>query len=451
MSVEWQKYTLDEVCVKITDGAHNSPKSALVGKPMASVKDLTSFGIDLSNARLIEINEFNKLVKQGCQPIVGDVVIAKDGNSALDTVCTIDYPIDAVLLSSVAILRPDQKLLDSRYLKYYFNCKTVLDYLKSNFISGAAIPRVVLRDFKKANINLPPLKTQKKIAHILGTLDEKIELNNKMNKSLETMTQAIFKSWFVDFDPVKAKIKAIKNKQDPELAAQKVIATVKPFLKQTPEKLRHIAGLFPSKLVNSELGLIPDGWGVKEAIDLIYLNRNSWTIRNHPEEVKYIDLANTKNGCILEIQSFVWQEAPSRAKRKVFLGDTIIGTVRPANRSFSHIFKSTEGLTASTGFAVLTPKLDLYRELIYFSSTLDSNFLRLKVLADGGAYPAVNPRVISDYLIPFDIKIIKNFHDISNYILKKVGINQSENDTLSILRDTLLPQLLSGELKAGLE
>ena len=153
---EWPTRTLQDVCLKITDGAHNSPKSVTDGKPMASVKDLTRFGVDLSEARHIAVEEFNKLVKQGCMPEVGDVLIAKDGNSALDTVCNIKKPLDAVLLSSVAILRPDPNIIDSDFLKYYFTSKVTIDYLKSNFISGAAIPRVVLKDFKKAEIRLPP-------------------------------------------------------------------------------------------------------------------------------------------------------------------------------------------------------------------------------------------------------------------------------------------------------
>ena len=120
MNVDWPILTLGDVCEKITDGAHNSPKSVEVGKPMASVKDLTRYGVDLSEARLIPQDDFDKLVKQGCQPEVGDVLIAKDGNSALDTVCTVDEPLDAVMLSSVAILRPDKDKLDSDFLKYYF-------------------------------------------------------------------------------------------------------------------------------------------------------------------------------------------------------------------------------------------------------------------------------------------------------------------------------------------
>ena len=127
MSFEWPIKTLGEVCSKITDGAHHSPKSVAIGKPMASVKDLTRFGVDLSEARLISNEDFDFLVRQGCKPEIEDVLISKDGNSALDTVCNVKQPLDAVLLSSVAILRPNLLLITSDYLKYYLSSKDVIE------------------------------------------------------------------------------------------------------------------------------------------------------------------------------------------------------------------------------------------------------------------------------------------------------------------------------------
>ena len=118
MSGEWLQTTLGKACSRITDGAHQSPKSVTVGKPMASVKDLTFFGVNLADARKISEADFDALVAQGCRPELGDVLIAKDGNSALDTVCVQREAAEFVLLSSVAILRPDPAVMDSRYLTY---------------------------------------------------------------------------------------------------------------------------------------------------------------------------------------------------------------------------------------------------------------------------------------------------------------------------------------------
>ena len=277
--MNWQIKSLDEVCTKITDGAHQSPKTVDSGKPMASVKDLTRFGVDLSEARKISIEDFERLVKQGCQPQVGDVLIAKDGNSALDTVCNIKQPLDAVLLSSVAILRPNLNVLDSDFLKYYLSSKDVVDYFKSNFISGAAIPRVVLRDFRKAQIHLPELKIQKRIAKILSTLDDKIHLNDQLNQTLESIAQAIFKSWFIDFEPVRAKIAAKQEGKDPEFAAMCAISgktqtELEQMAKEDFAELQATAALFPDELIESELGEVPKGWELQQLKDIAKYSSN---------------------------------------------------------------------------------------------------------------------------------------------------------------------------------
>ena len=120
---------------------------------------------------------------------------------------------------------------------------------------------------KDIPIPLPQL-VKLRIENIYNSLDDKIELNRQMNKTLEAMAQAIFKSWFVDFDPVHAKGKCIANGQDPEAAAIETICGQNPDLLGDSEKLRHIASLFPSEFVESELGLIPKGWEVEISVKL---------------------------------------------------------------------------------------------------------------------------------------------------------------------------------------
>ena len=199
MACVWEETTLEAVCDLITDGAHLSPPSVPIGKPMASVKDLTSFGIRIDSCRRISEEDFTKLVRQGCQPRKGDVLIAKDGATALDTVCEVKKNEDVVLLSSVAILRPNSTLIDSAYLRYYLDASTTRSYLKGSFISGAAIPRVVLKDLKRAMVRVPPLLVQRRIAGILSAYDDLIENNLRRIRILEEMARALYREWFVHF------------------------------------------------------------------------------------------------------------------------------------------------------------------------------------------------------------------------------------------------------------
>jgi len=142
----WNESSLSDVCVKITDGAHASPKSVDLGRPMASVKDLTPYGIDIESCRRISQEDYEKLIKWDCKPLHGDVLIAKDGATALDTVCEIDKEIDVVLLSSVAILRPNMRKVSTGFMRYYLDSPRTRAYLKGSFITGAAIPRSHLKN-----------------------------------------------------------------------------------------------------------------------------------------------------------------------------------------------------------------------------------------------------------------------------------------------------------------
>ena len=306
MSFEWTQTTLGDVCLKITDGAHASPKSVAVGKPMASVKDMTRFGIDLSAARLISAADFESLVKQGCRPEIGDVLIAKDGNSALDTVCNVKNSLDAVLLSSVAILRPNPEKIDTDFLKFYLSSSDVVEYLKSTFISGAAIPRVVLRDFKKAEINIPPLSIQKEIAKVLNAVEDRIFTLRETNTTLEAIAQALFKSWFVDFDPVHAKMQG-----------------------RAPEGMdQATAALFPVSFEDSELGSVPKGWRVGKLGDVFTLRNERIKPSEATQSLPYVPIE-----CITAKVPFL-QEFKSGAVANSSLvifheGDILFGAMRP--------------------------------------------------------------------------------------------------------------------------
>ena len=207
----------------------------------------------------------------------------------------------------------------------YFLLKS-LDLAQFNV--GSGVPTLNRNHVHPLPVRLPPLREQRAVAHILGTLDDKIELNRRMNETLEAMARALFKSWFVDFDPVRAKMEGL----DTGLP-------------------KHIADLFPDWLVASELGEIPKGWKVGTLEDVASLNPESWSTRNAPEEIVYVDLSNTKWGYIEKVETYSWKAAPSRGRRVLRHGDTIVGTVRPGNGSFSLVGR--DGLTGSTGFAVL--------------------------------------------------------------------------------------------------
>ena len=455
--MSWQIKSLDEVCTKITDGAHQSPKSVDHGKPMASVKDLTRFGVDLSAARRISLEDFERLVKQGCQPLVGDVLIAKDGNSALETVCNIKQPLNAVLLSSVAILRPNLNILDSDFLKYYLSSKEVIEYFKSNFISGAAIPRVVLRDFRKAQIRLPELKIQRKISKILSDLDEKIHLNNQINQTLESIAQAIFKSWFIDFEPVRAKIAAKQEGNDPELAAMCAIsgkseAELEQMAKEDFAELQATAALFPDELVESELGDVPKGWEVEKLSQNIdVLNGYAFKSKAYIKEgIFVLRTKNFNNGLVEGLTDDVYlpkiflEEYPNYICEPydyhmvmvgASIGDTglIFPSMLPALRNQNMwCFRAKNSSDFGKSYTKLLLDSLIY-ETLGFASGSAREFFRKGDFQD--------KRVC----VPSK-KLLRRFEKIGFSCMQKQSIIFAENYYLKKIRDTLLPKLLSGEI-----
>ncbi|KAF5425836.1 MAG: restriction endonuclease subunit S [Candidatus Methanomarinus sp.] len=193
----WKTETIGALSKNVTDGSHFSPKPRSVGKYMCSVKDMTYNRFDFSNCKLISQNDFDKLVAQGCKPEKNDILISKDGANCLDLIFVFDQEEDLVLLSSIAIVRllPN---IDPKFVCYFLLSPACQYIMRNNYVSGSAIPRVVLKDFKKISILLPPLPEQRAIASVLSSLDDKIDLLHRQNKTLEAMAEALFRQWFVE-------------------------------------------------------------------------------------------------------------------------------------------------------------------------------------------------------------------------------------------------------------
>lgn len=329
---------------------------------------------------------------------------------------------DGLVSPDYVAFRPNKSVLPE-FLDYYTRTPQWSEWTERAG-TGSVRSRIYFRQLAEMKILLPNKKHQRASVHLLQLLDEKIANNSALAADLEAIARAFFKSWFVDFDPVKAKMEGrLPVGMDADTAA-----------------------LFPDELIESELGLIPCGWEAATLANHAALNPESWSARNHPETVQYADLAGTDRGQIVETKTFVWEDAPSRARRVLRLGDTIIGTVRPGNRAYS--FVGVDGLTGSTGFAVLRPNNSSQRSLVYLAATSDDAINRLVNLADGAAYPAVRPDVVAatPIVTPPDA-VIEEFAKITQPLLDWVVAAHAENTELAQLRDILLPRLISGKLR----
>ena len=354
----------------------------------------------------------------------GDIVIGMDGSKVGRNFAAIGSEDNGTLLAQRVARVRAREGVSQDFVRYAICNPSFTGYVKAVH-TGTSIPHISKGQIEKFEISVPPLQTQISIAAILSALDDRITLLRETNTTLEAIAQALFKSWFVDFDPVHAKMQG-----------------------RAPEGMDEAtAALFPDSIEESELGSVPKGWRVGNLNVLAELNPESWSAKRHPERVLYVDLANTKAGQIDEYIEFSFEDAPSRARRVLRCGDVIVGTVRPGNRSFARIASDVTGLTGSTGFAVLRARKVIDQALVFIAATNDEAIDRLSHLADGGAYPAVRPEVVgSTPLVVATEEIRNSFGDIANTLFASIGANQERMTQLASLRDTLLPRLISGQI-----
>jgi len=188
---DWELKKLSDICLKITDGSHFSPAATKTGYYMASVKDMRRYGFDYSQCKVISEADFNLLVAQGCQPIAGDVLIAKDGATLLEQVFVQKSTEEITILSSIAILRPNPNELCSHFLNQYLSWDSVKEKVRKQYTSGSALPRIILKNFRLIPIPLPPLPEQQKIADILTTVDDHISETEALIEKAKVLKQGL--------------------------------------------------------------------------------------------------------------------------------------------------------------------------------------------------------------------------------------------------------------------
>lgn len=192
------KYKLEDICIKITDGSHYSPIDDPTSSiPMLSVKDMEEFDFNYNNCKHISEEEYNKMLKNDCVPKLYDVLVAKDG-SYLKEIFVNEKENKKAILSSIAIFRPNQDVVDPYFLCYLLKTPMILNYVKDNCVSGSALPRIILRAFKGIELTIPEIKTQKKIVKIIKNINDKIKINNEINNNLQELAKSVYYEKFKD-------------------------------------------------------------------------------------------------------------------------------------------------------------------------------------------------------------------------------------------------------------
>ncbi|HRO78738.1 MAG TPA: restriction endonuclease subunit S [Acinetobacter towneri] len=313
-----------------------------------------------------------------------------------------------------------------------------------------------LKDVREIGIPIPPREERDSITKIIDSIEKKTLLNTQINQTLESIAQAIFKSWFIDFDPVRAKTTAKREGKDTELAAMCAISGKSEVeLQQMAEddlaELRATASLFPDELVESELGEVPKGWEVGKLQEVIDFNPRR-TLKKD-SLAPYLDMKNVRTQGHL-VDEVILRNMTSGTK--FINGDTLLARITPClengKTAYVDFLLDNEVGWGSTEFIVLRPKEHLPTALGYFIARQE-NFRTLAIQSMTGT--SGRQRANADTLAnqswliyPADLMIV--FDKYAGKYLTHIKNNGLQNGILKNIRDALLPKLLSGELDATL-
>ncbi|MFK5915722.1 MAG: restriction endonuclease subunit S [Woeseiaceae bacterium] len=481
MSVDWEKKQLSDVVELIIDNRGRNPKSyATEGIPVIDNFLITSDGeANLGIVkRFIDEETYNSFLRKHIQK--DDVLMTLVGNGYGKVATT---PIERCAIIQNTIGLRCNKNNNNQFL--YYLLKSNRESL-INLNRGAAQPSIKVGDVLNLEFKFPPIEKQKRIASILVSLDKKIELNRQTNQTLEQIAQAIFKSWFVDFEPVKAKI-IIKEKGGnalaQSLAAQAIICgaitldelekleehypglehvlhplVTNKFPEQTgldfwqPEALKNTAALFPDALVESELGEVPEGWEITELGKILEFNPKR-TLKKGTL-APYLDMKNVPTQGHLADDVYMREMASGT---KFINGDTLLARITPClengKTAYVDFLDNEQVAWGSTEYIVMRPKNNRPMSLGYIIARLDSfRFKAIQTMTGTSGRQRANAKALSDQSwVDYPTRLLNIYDLVAGSYLKKAKINGDENKILSELRDALLSKLLSGELNVGKE
>ncbi len=428
MATEWPRITIQALIdagaiVGHKDGNHGSmyprvEKFGSQGVPFLTAKNLSAGNVDIEGAPRLADEKADALRIGFVRP--KDVLLSH--NATIGRVAVMPEFEGRILIgTSLTYFRTDPSKLDPRYLAAYFTGRDFQNQLAA-VMSQTTRNQVPITSQRALSAIVPPLPEQKAIARILGTLDDKIELNRRMNATLEAMARALFQSWFVDFDPVHAKAAADR----PPVGTDE----------QT-------AALFPSGFHESALGEIPTGWTAGTLSDVATNPRRSV----HPNEIApntpYIALEHMPRHSIALGD---WEpSAEVKSGKTAFQkGEILFGKLRPY---FHKVGVAPVSGVCSTDILVLAPSKPEWFGFMLGHASSDAAVQFADKHSTGTKMPRTNWTDLSSFKIALPPpSIAKAFNDQIQPMVGRMHANLHQSRTLATLRDTLLPKLLGGNL-----
>lgn len=427
MANEWAETTLGAVADFLSGGTPSKDRADYWGGtiPWVTAKDMKRFRLEDTQDHVTENGAENgtKVVP------AGTAFLLTRGMTLLNDVpiCVAGQPM--AFNQDVKALRPKSGVLNEFLPYLLLGHKERL--LSSVDLAGHGTGRLNSDQLRRLDVRLPPEPEQRAIAHILGTLDDKIELNRKQNETLEAMARALFKAWFVDFEPVRAKMEGRwqRGQSLPGLPA-------------------HLYDLFPDRLVESELGETPEGWRVFSFGDVVQQGKGSVNPTDEPGErfTHYsIPAFDAGKMPVIELGGSIKSN-----KTPVPDGAVLVSKLNPHIPRVWLVGQAGNRAVCSTEFIVWTPKPPANSAFLYClasSSEFVDSMCQL-VTGTSNSHQRVKPDQLREIRVfAANENVIAAFSKMAESLMNQVLQNSLQSRTLAQLRDTLLPKLISGDLR----
>jgi Restriction endonuclease S subunits len=436
MAGEWQRYAvkalIDNEILLIGDGYRaKNQELASSGLPFARAGNINN-GFRFDDADCFPEAHIARVGNKISQP--GDVVFTSKGTVGRFAFVRPDTPrfVYSPQLCFWRSLNTD--VIEPRFLYYWMHGREFFIQFKGVAGQTDMAEYVSLSDQRRMHISLPPIAEQRAIAHILGTLDDKIELNRRQNETLEAMARALFKAWFVDFEPVRAKMEG-RWQRDQSL----------------PGLPAHLYDLFPDRLVESELGEIPEGWRCSTIGEEVTVCGGSTPSTKEPafwEGGQHCwatpkDLSSLRFPVLLDTERKITNAGLAR----ISSGLLPVGTVLLSSRAPIGYLAITEVPTAiNQGFIAM--KCDGVLPNVFVLLWCRENMDAIVGNANGSTFLEISKSNFRPLrvVVPSN-EVLTNFSKLAAPLYRQLAENEHESRTLAKLRDTLLPKLISGELR----
>jgi len=444
---------------EVYDGPHATPKKTDIGPYFLSISSLTKGALDLSQSAHLSEDEFKKWTKR-VTPREGDVLFSYE--TRLGEAALMPSGIRACLGRRMGLLRPDRSKVIPEYLLYAYLAPEFQSNIEQRKIHGATVDRIALKELPYFPIRIPTLEEQNQVVRVLSSLDSKTQLNHQTNQTLEQMAQAIFKSWFVNFEPVRAKIAILEaggSEGDALLSAMQTISgkdeeQLTRLQNEQPEQyaeLRTTAELFPSAMRDSDLGEIPEGWSIEPFSAIARLDTTSVKPAQEPEKVwEHYSIPAFDEGTS---PAYDTGDEIKSNKYKVYPTAILSSKLNPHfPRTWVPDIQNSDAAICSTEFMQFVPLEPQQRAFIagmITSEPFQSGIL-MRVTGSTGSRQRAQPKQVAavNVVLPSN-ELRESYSRRTDAMYSMQSKNIWQAQSLAGLRDALLPRLLAGELSVG--